>query len=57
MYAALKTIYKIIFKLFPYFVIAEDNDKITESTVCLRRLFPASFLQNIPEIFTHFSKY
>lgn len=50
MYAPLKTIYKIIFKPFPYFVLAEDYNKVPESTVCLKRLFPASFLQNIPEI-------
>lgn len=42
MCAPLKTIYKIIFKPFPYFVLAEGY-KITGFTICLKRLFPASF--------------
>lgn len=43
MCAPLKAIYKIIFKLFPYFVLAERYDKITGFTMCLKGLFPASF--------------
>lgn len=42
MYALLKTIYKLTFKHFPYFVLS-DYDKITEFTMYPKRLFPILF--------------
>lgn len=56
MHVLLKTIWKIVFKPLPYFVFQEDYE-ITESTMCLKRLFSPSLLQNISEIVIQFSRF